>query len=189
MNIKKQTSTVNTSSRISTIKYIVIHYTAGSTSKKGSAVATAKYFAKPKTGASADFIVDDEEIVQYNPDIKRRYCWSVGSSKLNKSKAGGKLWRKCTNANSISIEICSNLKKGYVYSTTQANSDGWYFTDKAVNNAIELTKYLMKEYNIPVSNVIRHYDVTGKKCPGIVGWNEDTNNIEEWNKFKTNINK
>ena len=45
----------------------------------------------------------------------------------------------------------------------------------------------MKEYKIPESNVIRHYDVTGKFCPGVVGWNEDTGSIEEWNKFKNKL--
>ena len=45
-------------------KYLAIHYTAGVTSRKGSARNTAEYF-KTASG-TADFIVDDEEIVQYN---------------------------------------------------------------------------------------------------------------------------
>lgn len=188
MEIKKQTSTVNTSPRYVSIKYLAIHYTAGTTSKKGSAINTAKYFAKPKTGASADFIVDDVDIVQYNPDLKKRYCWAVGTKNgPRKTKAGGKFYKKATNSNTISIEICSSLKSGYVYKDTLANSAGWYFTDAAVNNAVELAKYLMKTYNIPASNVIRHYDVTGKFCPGVIGWNENTASVKEWEKFKEKI--
>ena len=38
-------------------------------------------------------------------------------------------------------------------------------SEKVVNNTIELTKELMKKYNIPIENVLRHYDVTGKNCP------------------------
>ena len=34
-----------------------------------------------------------------------------------------------------------------------------------IDNAIDLTKYLMDKYNILSSNVVRHYDVTGKACP------------------------
>ena len=31
--------------------------------------------------------------------------------------------------------------------------------------AVELTKCLMNQFSVPVANVIRHYDVTGKLCP------------------------
>ena len=34
-----------------------------------------------------------------------------------------------------------------------------------VYNAIQLVKELMKKHNISIGNVLRHYDVTGKKCP------------------------
>ena len=46
------------------IEYIVIHYTAGSTSRPGAAKNNAVRFANPSIGASADFIVDDSTIVQ-----------------------------------------------------------------------------------------------------------------------------
>ena len=36
---------------------------------------------------------------------------------------------------------------------------------KTVAQVLELTKALMKKYGIPASNVIRHFDVTGKLCP------------------------
>ena len=47
----------------------------------------------------------------------------------------------------------------------KTSSGRWYFEDATVKNTVELTKYLMKKYNIPVERVIRHYDVTGKICP------------------------
>ena len=31
---------------------------------------------------------------------------------------------------------------------------------------------LMRKYGIPKERVVRHYDITGKLCPGIVGWND-----------------
>lgn len=189
MEIIKKVSTHNTSAKPQrSINYIVIHYTAGTTSKKGTALNTANYFAKSKVSASADFIVDDAQIVQYNPDLRNRYCWAVGSSKGKlKSKAGASLYGKATNSNCVSIEICSNLKKGYVYAKTLPNSDGWYFTKESLENALALTKYLMKELNIPKERVIRHYDVTGKCCPGIIGWNEDTISTWSWNNFKSKL--
>lgn len=57
------------------------------------------------------------------------------------------------------------------YSMTRDESvvvkrDGSYNMSSATRaNVIALVKKLMKEYNIPISNVVRHYDVTHKKCP------------------------
>lgn len=150
------------------IKYIVIHYTAGVTSKKGSAVNTANYFNKETTKASADFIVDDETVVQYNSDIRNQYTWHAGDSKMNKQ--------------SIGIEICSNNRTGKM---TVPNDPNYYFTEESLTNAVELVKKLMKEYNIPIENVIRHYDVTHKLCPGILGWTDSK--APEWNKFKDRL--
>ena len=179
MNIIECTNTANTTElKNRKIKYIVIHYTAGITSKPGTAKSTAKYFAKETTKASADFIIDDENIVQYNPDIKNRYCWHCGGSKY-KTK-GGSLYKVCTSANSIGIEMCSTNSAKKV---TNPNDTNWYFTDAVIDNCIELTKKLMEEYDIKADHVIRHYDVNGKPCPGVIGWNEDTNDISKWQDF------
>ena len=179
MNIIECTNTANTTeSKNRKIKYIVIHYTAGITSKPGTAKSNAKYFAKETTKASADFIIDDENIVQYNPDIKNRYCWHCGGSKY-KTK-GGSLYKVCTSANSIGIEMCSTNSAKKV---TNPNDTNWYFTDAVIANCVELTKKLMEEYDIKADHVIRHYDVNGKPCPGVIGWNEDTNDISKWQDF------
>ena len=183
INITKKTSTHNTTaSKGRDIKYIVIHYTAGTSSSAGKAANTASYFSTTSTQASADFIVDDATIVQYNPDIKNRYCWHCGGSKY--SNKGGSLYGKAKNSNSIGIEICSTNSTGKV---KNANDKTWKFTDAAVSKAVELTKYLMKTYGISSANVIRHYDVTGKLCPGIVGWNADSGDESKWKAFKAKL--
>ena len=179
MNIIECSNTANTTElKNRKIKYIVIHYTAGITSRPGTAKSNARYFAKETTKASADFIVDDENIVQYNPDIKNRYCWHCGGSKY-KTK-GGSLYKVCTSANSIGIEMCSTNSAKKV---TNPNDANWYFTDAVIDNCVELTKKLMEEYDIEPDHVIRHYDINGKLCPGIIGWNEDTNDISKWQDF------
>lgn len=176
-----------------TIKYIAIHYTAGATSRKGTAMTTRNVFLK--RNASADFVVDDGTIVQINPDLRNYYCWSVGDAK-NKTTGGGKLYGIATNRNTISIEICSNLKRGR--NAAYPNHDGWYFTDASLDNARKLVRYLMRKFNIPKSNVVRHYDVSGKMCPGIVGWNDaqlyaddgkkiGKNNSAKWREFWDSI--
>ena len=45
----------------------------------------------------------------------------------------------------------------------------------------------MQTYNIPADRVIRHYDVSGKLCPGIIGWNEDSKDISQWKEFKAKL--
>ena len=183
INIVKKTSTHNTSIKNNRkLEYIVIHYTAGTNSRPGAAANTAKYFSTTSVQASADFIVDDATIIQYNPDIKNRYTWHCGGKK--QSNYGGTYFNKCTNSNSIGIEVCSTNKTGKV---TYANDANWYFTDAAINQTTILVKYLMKTYNIDADHVIRHFDVTGKYCPGIVGWNSATGNETKWKNFKANL--
>lgn len=55
-----------------------------------------------------------------------------------------------SNTTSIGIEIC-------------VNNDGDY--KKAVHNAIELIKVLMKRHNISHNRVVQHNHWTGKHCP------------------------
>jgi len=172
------------------VKYIAIHYTAGSTSRPGAALATRNVFLQ--RAASADFVVDDGTVVQINPDIRNYYCWAVGDKK-NPWTGGGRLNGKAMNKNAVSIEICSNLRRGA--SPAVANHDGWYFTDQSLENTRKLVRYLMKTYGIPKENVIRHYDATGKLCPGIPGWNDgplfttdgkqtkEKSRSTEWEKF------
>lgn len=182
INIIKKTGTHGMYHKTRQIKYLVIHYTAGVTSKVGTARSTASWFANPRSGGTADFIVDDGEIVQYNPDPLNYACWAVGGKKYNNQ--GGSLYKIATNMNCISIEICSSNKTGKV---TNPNDNNWYFTDAVINNAIALSKYLMQTYNITIDRVIRHYDVSGKPCPGVYGWNVDSGSEAAWNNFKSRL--
>ena len=183
MTITNKFSTVHTTAKANrSIDYIVIHYTAGVTSKAGSAVNTADYFRTTTTEVSADFTVDDTAVVQYNGDIRNRYTWHCGGSKY--ATKGGSLYGICKNSNSIGIEICCNNSTGKMQ---DANDKSYSFSDAAVANAVWLVKRLMAEYNIPVERVIRHYDVTGKPCPGIIGWNADSGSEAKWTAFKQAI--
>ena len=179
INQNSNFGTHNTSVRNEAIKYIVVHY-VGAT---GDAKANINYYnQKSTTNASADFYVGHNgDIWQYNPDPAKRYCWAVGGKK--QSSYGGSLYGIAKNSNCVSIEMCVKNSTG----NKTANNRGWYFTDATVNSTIELTKYLMNKYNIPASNVIRHFDVNGKYCPGVVGWNAPSGNEDKWNNFKKQI--
>lgn len=187
MNIIKCTSSVHTSLQPNRpIQYLVFHYCASGSSKKGTARAIATSFGNPKSrAASADFIVDDGEIVQYNPDIKHRYCYSVGGDKYTKlyTKEAATFYGFCRNYNSINVEIC-NCKKDKSDMNDVLATD-WYFTDAALNNAVELGKFLMKEYRIPERRVLMHHHVTGKLCPQ--PWCLNNSRLDGWYKFKARL--
>lgn len=158
------------SSRSTTsIKYIVWHYTAndGDTDE-----ANGKYFNTPNRNASAHYFVDDDSITQSVPD--NYVAWSVGGSRYSnyKTTGGAKLYGIATNSNTLNIELCDTQKNGK-----------YNVSDKTLANAIALTKDLMKKYNIPIENIIRHFDVTGKSCPAYYVdeklWNEVKNKIQK----------
>lgn len=167
MNIKTQLANkanYGSSRSLSMIKYIVIHYTGndGDTDENNG-----KYFKNNIVKASAHYFVDDDSITQSVPD--NYVAWSVGGSKYsNASKTGGgKFYKICTNTNSISIEICDDVRNGVIYPSA-----------KTIANALELTKHLMNKYSVPKENVIRHFDVTGKFCPAY--WAGTSAKNEKW---------
>lgn len=180
--IIKHTNSIyhNTSPRYNAVQFIVLHYTAD----LGVAANHITAFSRlTSTSASADFFVDEVGIYQYNTNLKNRYCWAVGGGR--QSQYGGKYFNICTNPNSISIEMCVKSNGG----SLAANGDGWYFEEKTLANAVALTQYLMKEFNIPINRVIRHFDVTGKICPGVRGYNTGFGNTEEkWKALLARIN-
>lgn len=153
MNIKVNPSNRNnygSKRQLSSIKYIVIHYTGNDGDSDES---NSNYF-KGDRGVSAHYFIDDDSITQ---TVKDEYvAWSVGGKKYPDclQTGGGKWHGKCTNANSISIELCDSVKNG--------RCD---FTENTLKQAAELTLLLMDKYNISRENVIRHFDVTGKVCP------------------------
>ena len=171
MNINRNYITkINFTDKNSTerIKYIVIHYFGG----LATAENLAKYWARTYAGASAHYAVGHEgEIFQIVEDDD--VAWHCGAKSYKHAS--------CRNSNSIGIEMA--VKKEST-ATMSASDKDWYFTEETVQATIELTRTLMKKYNIPADHVIRHYDVTGKICP-----NPYVLNIfeETWQKFKAAI--
>ncbi len=127
-------------------EYIVVHYTAN---KGDTAKNNADYFAREDVGASANYFVDESQIWQSVVDTDT--AWHCGGPR--QSNQGGTFYGKCQNANSIGVEICMNNKLGAV-------------RQRSIKAAAELVRYLMQRYDVPIDRVIRHYDVTGKYCPG-----------------------
>lgn len=146
--------------RTKPIQYIVIHYTSnnGDTAKNNADYFTKK-LDKP---SSAHYFVDEKEIWQSVKDNDTAYHCGANTYKH----------KTCRNDNAIGIELCSRKDATGKY----------YFKDEVVERAIALTKELMKKYNIPVANVIRHYDVTGKICPAPF-----VNDEKKWRDFLSKL--
>jgi N-acetylmuramoyl-L-alanine amidase CwlA len=135
-------------------KNIVMHYVGEVSSAKNNCI----YFAGGDRRASAHFFCDSE-IWQSIPLEKAAWHCGGGLQDYGTKTVGGNkgatLHGICTNNNSIGIELCCKKNvKGQIVPTKTA-----------INTAIPLVQWLMQEYNIPASRVIRHFDVTGKCCP------------------------
>lgn len=149
------------------IEYIVVHFTAND---GDTARANTCFFRDENRGASAHYFVDENSIWQCVED--KDVSWHCGGGR--QSSCGGSLFKICTNSNSIGIEMCSRKKNGH-----------YYFKEGTVENCIELVRTLMTKYQIPLSRIVRHYDVTGKICPEPYCYTPQGE--EAWKLFKERI--
>lgn len=139
------------------IRYIVVHDT-GNPSRGANATAHYNYFNGGDRSSSADFFVDDTQVLCVN-DYYKFYTWHCGDGH---GKYG------ITNRNSVGIEFCINV-----------DSD----RDKTLERTAQLVRELMQELNIPIDRVVRHYDASRKNCPQSMsgnGW-------AQWYEFKEKL--
>ena len=142
MNFKQANEANFARGRTQPIEFLVIHYTANN----GDTVQNnLDYFAGNAVGASAHYFVDENG---YGQSVKDQdTAWHCGANSYRH--------KACRNANSIGIELCSK----------KDSRGNYYFMDQTVYNAAALARQLMQTYGIDRAHVLRHYDVTGKRCP------------------------
>lgn len=154
--IQKKYVNYNYSKRSSKPQYLILHDTGN---PGAGAENHYKYFNSGNKNASADFFVDSNNIIQIiNTDVN--YSWAVGD---------GKGAYGITNSNSCSVEMC-------------LEADGQP-SEATLKNTLELFRYLMTLYNIPVEKVARHYDASRKSCPNSF----KANGWAKWNEFKAKL--
>ena len=143
--------------RTQPVRYIVMHYTAnnGDTARNNCDY----YYRVGGLQASAHYFVDEHGAMQSVRECDT--AWHCGARAY---------WHpECRNANSIGIEMCSRKR-----------ADGsYYIKPETVANAAALAKDIMQRYGIDTDHVLRHYDVTGKRCP--MPWVDDP---AQWTEFK-----
>ena len=142
--------------RTQPVRYIVMHYTAnnGDTAKNNCDY----YHRVGGLQASAHYFCDEHGAMQSVRECDT--AWHCGARAY---------WHpECRNANSIGIEMCSRKR-----------ADGsYYIKPETVANAAALAREIMQRYGIDTEHVVRHYDVTGKRCP--MPWVDDP---AQWTAF------
>ena len=147
------------------VRYIVIHYTSG---KNDTAKNNVDYFATSNTrNAGAHFFVDQQGNIGRSIPMNRT-AWAVGGDQRSGKDGEAAYYGKCTNANSVSIELCDNATKDP--------------SEKQIEAVKKLVKYIRK-YCPNANKIIRHWDVNGKCCPSRMVGKES----KKWEKFKKAI--
>ena len=143
--------------RTQPVRYIVMHYTAnnGDTARNNCDY----YHRVGGLQASAHYFCDEYGAMQSVREGDT--AWHCGARAY---------WHpECRNGNSIGIEMCSRKR-----------ADGsYYIKPETVANAAALAREIMQRYGIDTDHVLRHYDVTGKRCP--MPWVDDP---AQWVAFK-----
>lgn len=156
-NLDVQLLTINDYSRpalaIEQVNGIVIHYTANPGT---SAQQNRDYFEglskSHSTHASSHFIIGLDGEI-----IQCIPCNEIAYASNER------------NYDTISIECCIDNEEGK-------------FNEATYQTLIELVSWLVGRYNLSASDIIRHYDVTGKNCPKYF-----VENPEKWDEFKRDI--
>lgn len=137
------------------INGVVIHYVGNPGT---TAHANRNYFESLSSGeegtyASSHFIVGlDGEVIQCVPLTEVAYA------------------SNSRNEDTVSIEVCHPDETGE-------------FSHVTYDRTVELTAWLCREFRLnPETDVIRHYDVTGKECPRYY-----VEHPEAWDTFRADV--
>lgn len=149
------------------IKYIPVHYTGN---KGDTAKNNVDFFATGnKREAGAQFFVDQQgNVWQSIPMGTTAWAVGLGGGKPDYSKGGASLYGKCTNYNSVSIELCDCATKDP--------------SDAMIKAVKELVKHIQSKCP-NAKTICRHFDVTGKECPKRMSGK----NNKKWEDFKKAI--
>ena len=134
---------------------VVIHYVGNPNT---TAQANRNYFSslsdgREETYASSHFIVGLEgEVLQCVPLTEVAYASNI------------------RNADTVAVEVCHPDETGQ-------------FSDVTYRRTVELTAWLCRAFDLdPETDVIRHYDVTGKLCPRYY-----VEHPEAWDTFRADV--
>lgn len=88
------------------------------------------------------------------------------------------------NNNTIGVE-CGT----YTASGRNNDDETWYFTEATQVTAAKLAAAVLTVYNIPLSHLLRHGDITTKNCPSPLKRDQGKGSNWTWDKFKSETEK
>lgn len=145
---------------------VVIHYVGVNNQKPEE---TVNYFESLKEGknqiyASAHYVIGiDGDGINCVPDTEVAY--HCGAKEYKKGII--EKLSQYPNYTTIGIEMC-HTEKG--------------FSDETLETSAKLVAQILVENDLTISDVYRHFDITGKLCPKFFVENES-----DWNNFKNKI--
>lgn len=135
---------------LSSVRFVVIHNTGN---KNDSSAGNASFFSRYGDGntrnAGAHFFIDQDGVI-YQTIKLDRIAWAVGDPVQTTSHGAASLHGKCTNTNSVSIELCDIVSKN---------------PSKAMIKSTKEVIAYIRQHCKNAKTVCRHYDVSGKDCP------------------------
>mgnify|MGYP002512183119 FL=1 len=135
------------------VKGIVVHYTGNPGT---TAAQNRSYFESLKdtkqTKASSHFVIG----------LEGEVVQCIPSTEMSYASNN-------RNSDTLSIECCHKDESGE-------------FTQETYDSLVGFVAWLCGEFDVPVDEVIRHYDVTGKECPRYFALHEDA-----WQQFKKDV--
>lgn len=158
------------------VRAIVAHWTANRNAG-ADAEAHYRYFnngapdskGNPRA-ASAHYFVDDTDVMRILPESEIGYHVGDRSNGNAYTAFGMNLMRGYRTPNFVTIgyEIC-------------VNADGNFPVTEKLSQ--QVAAWLLLRFNLPITHLVRHFDVTGKLCPQM--YLEQ----EKWNTYKAGVLK
>ena len=158
------------------LEWIVIHYL-------GVPNADNPYLYGGGFGGHYNITRDGKIYMAVNP--KKGVVWHCGGGIQGEGPGAHIYHGICTNYNSIGIEcgVCADTDA----KDLSGDSGLWFFTTETQEACAWLVAKLMRDHNIDIDHVIRHYDVTGKTCPNPYVLNNKRRTSWTWDEFKERV--
>lgn len=131
------------------VKYIVVHNTGN---KNDSAKNNADFFAHSNNRLAGAHVFIDQKGYGFRSVKLNRTAWAVGKF-FTKKNGAGRYWKKCTNYNSVSIELCDIVNKK---------------PSKKMLKKLKKTIKWIQRWCPNATTIIRHWDCCGKDCPKLM---------------------
>lgn len=99
--------------------------------------------------------------------------------------AGKSVWNGLSGLNShfLGFELLVPGTHDFGSFSNAIETEGTY-SEEQMKTSVEVVKYWMDEYNIPIENIVRHSDCSGDDVRGKGKGKTDPGSAFDWNRFK-----